>query len=102
MHSFSGILSESPGIPEDAARQQLRGAFAAWEKVANVAFVEVSDPRYANIVVGGEGIPQGKALANLTYRSRLAIASSTSSVAKALGDAKTPPPVSSNNAGQDK
>src|ERR1700742_3694295 len=41
MHPFSGILAESPGISEDAAKRQLRGAFAAWEKVANVAFVEV-------------------------------------------------------------
>jgi hypothetical protein len=102
MHPFSGILAESPGVSEDAARRELRAAFAAWEKVANVAFAEVSDPHAANIVVGAESIPQGKAFANLSYQSRLALASSTASVAKALGDAKTTPPVSSNSAGQDK
>ncbi len=84
MRAFGGILEQSPAISQEAARRELRAAFEAWEAAANVTFVEVDDPSTANIVVGAQGIPEGKAFANLSYRSsRL-----TAPVAKALGQAR--------------
>jgi hypothetical protein len=68
MHAFADIAAQSPAIPPGAAERALRAAFAAWEAVANIAFTEVSDPRQANIVVGAQDIPAGRAFTNLSYR----------------------------------
>jgi hypothetical protein len=69
MHDFEGIVAASPRIPAETAMRELRAAFAAWEAVANVVFVEVNDPRLANIVVGAQDFPVGRAFTNLSYRS---------------------------------
>jgi hypothetical protein len=96
MHAFGGILEQSPGLPQEVARRELRAAFATWEAAANVTFVEVDDPTTANIVIGAQDIPEGKAFANLSYRSsRL-----SAPVAKALGQARpAPSTVSDDTAG---
>jgi hypothetical protein len=88
MHAFSDIVAQSPKVPVEVARRELRAAFAAWEEVANVTFIETTDPRAADLIIGAQDIPEGKAFANLSYRSGRA----TAPVAKALGDA-TPRPV---------
>jgi hypothetical protein len=81
MHAFNGIAAASSGVrPEDAIRA-LHAAFAAWEAAANVKFVEVSDPLEANIVVGAQDFPVGRAFTNLSYLS----AHGFSPVEKALG-----------------
>lgn len=71
MRSFGGILSSTPDLDAGTARRELRSAFAAWESVANIAFTEISDPRLANIVIGSQDFPAGRAFTNLSYRSRL-------------------------------
>jgi hypothetical protein len=81
MHAFDGIVSSSPGIPADMAERELRAAFAVWEAAANVTFVEVSDPLQANIVVGAQEFPAGRAFTNLSYLSSHGI----QPVEKALG-----------------
>jgi hypothetical protein len=68
MRAFTDIVGQSPVIPAEAAARELRAAFAAWEAAANIAFAEVSDPRQANIVVGAQGFPAGRAFTNLSYR----------------------------------
>jgi hypothetical protein len=68
MHAFADIVAQSPAIPADAAVSELHAAFAAWEAVANIVFAEVSDPRQANIVVGAQDLPVGRAFTNLSYR----------------------------------
>jgi hypothetical protein len=68
MHTFAGIVAQSPAIPAEAAERELRAAFAAWEAAANITFVEVNDPRQANIVVGAQDFPVGRAFTNLSYR----------------------------------
>lgn len=85
MHAFSDIVAQSPDVPVQVASQELRAAFAAWEEVANVMFIEAPDPRTADLIIGAQAIPEGKAFANLSYRSGRA----TAPVAKALG-ATTP------------
>lgn len=81
MHAFSDIVSASPGISADEALRALREGFAAWEAVADIAFVEVSNPLDANIVVGAQDFPVGRAFTNLSYFSGHGF----SPVEKALG-----------------
>ncbi len=69
MHAFDGIVAASPSVPAEAAHRALRAAFAAWEAAANVEFVEVSDPLQANIVVGAQDFPVGRAFTNLSLVS---------------------------------
>lgn len=42
-------------IPKEEIKAQLRSALSAWERVANVVFIETKDPKLANIIVGAEG-----------------------------------------------
>src|SRR5262249_45631080 len=66
MHAFADIVAHSPAIPAEAAERELRAAFAAWEAAANIAFAEVGDPRQANIIVGAQDFPVGRAFTNLS------------------------------------
>jgi hypothetical protein len=69
MHAFADITGQSPAIQAEAAERELRAAFAAWEAAANIVFAQVSDPREANIVVGAQDFPVGRAFTNLSYLS---------------------------------
>jgi hypothetical protein len=44
---------------------QLDAAFAAWSAVANLTFTRVADPAKAQILVGAEGVPGGRAFTNV-------------------------------------
>lgn len=90
MHAFADIMAVSPDISEAKARQELQAAFAAWERASDITFVEVSDVRQANIIIGAADEPKGKAFANLSYYS----GQGTIPVAKALG--KSSPDISVN------
>ena len=68
MQSFARIASSSPDIDQSDMHAELRSAFAAWEQVADVVFVEVSEPRFAQIVVGATETPAGRAFANIGLR----------------------------------
>jgi len=81
MHAFNDIVASSPGTSAEAAQRALRTAFAAWEAAASIKFVEVSDPQQANIVVGSQDFPVGRAFTNLSYLSSHGF----SPVEKALG-----------------
>jgi Matrixin len=67
MHAFADIVSTSSRLTIEAAKSALRAAFASWEAAAAIAFVEVSDPAHANIVVGAQDYPVGRAFTNLSY-----------------------------------
>jgi len=69
MHAFNDIVASSPGTSPETAGRALRAAFTAWEAAANITFVEVSDPHQANIVVGAQDFPVGRAFTNLSYLS---------------------------------
>jgi Matrixin len=81
MHAFNDIVVSSPGTPPEAARSALHAAFAAWEAAAGITFTEVNDPQQANIVVGAQDFPVGRAFTNLSYLSSHGF----SPVEKALG-----------------
>ncbi|MGB8868188.1 MAG: matrixin family metalloprotease [Rhodomicrobium sp.] len=80
MHAFSDIVASSSTSPEEA-ESALHAAFATWEAAAGITFAEVSDPRQANIVVGAQDFPVGRAFTNLSYLSSHGF----SPVEKALG-----------------
>ena len=42
-------------------RHEVAEAFRMWEGVANITFREASEPRAANILIGAQGEPQGRA-----------------------------------------
>lgn len=77
MHAFSDIVAAPDTVSPAAAREELRAAFAAWQKVANVSFKEVTDVRRANIIVGASVARHGRAFANLSYGDQLGVADSS-------------------------
>jgi hypothetical protein len=85
MHAFSDIVAASPDVSGEAAMGELRSALEAWSQAANVSFVETSDARHANIVIGAADNASGRAFANLSYRSG---PQGPKPVAKALGKAE--------------
>lgn len=71
---------------------ELKIALRAWERVANVRFYEAADPRRANILIGVQGEPTGRAFANVWPTERVIRGSLTArglgGVEKPLGDPK--------------
>lgn len=55
------------GFSMDTLSQQAAAAFQVWEGAADLAFYEVSDARNADIVIGAQGLPRGRAFANVSY-----------------------------------
>lgn len=52
--------------PEDALAE-IRQAFAAWEAVADVAFRPAGPAEIADIVIGAQSTPRGRAFTNVAY-----------------------------------
>lgn len=63
-------LARSSGLPVSALKREFAAAAHEWEKVANIRFRYVSDPARAQILVGSQGIPRGRAFANVRYQAR--------------------------------
>jgi hypothetical protein len=82
MHAFADIVTATPAISEEAAKEELQSAFQAWEAAANVEFVEIADPRLANIVIGSADDPGGRAFANLSYRTEKGLTPVTMALGK--------------------
>jgi hypothetical protein len=82
MHAFADIIAKSPDVSVDAAKQELKAAFAAWEGAAPLTFVEVDDASRANIIIGAAHSPGGRAFANLSFRTD----QGQTPVAKGLGN----------------
>ena len=96
MLPFSGIVAGSAGGNEASSKSELKSAFTAWELVADIKFVEVSEPGLANIVVGAAETPAGPAFANLSLRGERDPKRSTDkALGKASDDAPARPKVSS-------
>lgn len=51
----------------DALSHETAAAFRVWERAAGLSFHEVSDPRDADIIIGAQGRPYGRAFANVSY-----------------------------------
>ncbi len=65
---LSSLLEKSM-ISMDALRAEASAAFSMWEAVANISFRETSDPTTADIVIGEQTVPIGRAFANVSHRA---------------------------------
>lgn len=54
-------------IPMETLTREAAAAFRVWERAAGLTFQEVSDARNADIVIGAQGRPRGRAFANVAY-----------------------------------
>ncbi len=61
-------LSEQ-GIPNEMLKRETTAAFALWERAAGLSFHRVRDARDADIIIGAQGSPRGRAFANVSYQS---------------------------------
>lgn len=53
-------------ITTEQFRHEVAEAFHLWEGVANITFREARSPRVADILIGAQGEPQGRAFTNVT------------------------------------
>jgi hypothetical protein len=65
MAPIEGILGES--LSRETLMLEAAAAFRVWERAAGLSFHKVSDARNADIVLGAQGQPRGRAFANVSY-----------------------------------
>ncbi|MGM0433858.1 MAG: matrixin family metalloprotease [Pseudomonadota bacterium] len=53
-------------IPRETLTRETAAAFRVWERAAGLSFHRVSDARDADIVIGAQGQPRGRAFANVS------------------------------------
>jgi hypothetical protein len=69
LRAFDEIVETSTSLTAAAAKRELISAFASWEKVAGITFIEMDDTEHANIIVGAIVTSNGPAFANLTLEA---------------------------------
>lgn len=67
MRPFPAVLSG--GLPISAVMAEFRAAFASWEAVAGLSFVETADSATADLLLGLQAMPRGIAYADVAPRS---------------------------------
>lgn len=60
------VLS-AQGLSMETLVREVAAAFQVWARVADLSFHRVDDARDADIVVGAQGQPRGRAFANVSY-----------------------------------
>lgn len=84
--------AQTLGINPQRIRAELKIALRAWERVANVRFYETADKHHANILIGVQGEPRGRAFANIWPTERVIrgslMARGLGGLEKPLGDPK--------------
>lgn len=63
--SIEALLDEN--VSMKTLRRETAAAFQVWERAAGLSFHEVTDVRDANIILGAQGQPRGRAFANVSY-----------------------------------
>ena len=56
-----------PDLTMETLARETAAAFRVWERASGLSFYEVDDARDADIVVGAQGQPRGRAFANVSY-----------------------------------
>ncbi|TDT41690.1 matrixin [Halospina denitrificans] len=56
-------------LPRETLARETAAAFRVWERAAGLSFHEVDDARDADIVLGAQGQPRGRAFTNVSYAS---------------------------------
>lgn len=62
-------MAKRTGLPDSRLRGEAAAAFAAWSDVTNLTFVETSDAAQADIIIGAQGKPVGRAFTNIELDS---------------------------------
>jgi hypothetical protein len=57
------------GIGSAQLEAEAAAAFAMWERAADIRFERVNDIEQADILIGGQEVPRGRAFANVSYRN---------------------------------
>jgi len=81
------------GITPRRIRAELKLALRAWERIANVRFHQAADSRRADIIIGVQGEPRGRAFANVWHTEKVSRGSLTDrgiggGAGKSRGDVK--------------
>ncbi len=61
---------EKQGIDAEELSTETAAAFAMWEEAADIRFERVDDPAKADIVIGGQAKPRGRAFANVSFDTK--------------------------------
>jgi hypothetical protein len=64
---MDGLLDHS-GISREKLEAEAEAAFRIWEDVADITFVPTEQPAEADILIGAQGRPVGRAFANVFYQ----------------------------------
>ncbi len=64
-----GVLTALSGIPGEEFQREVRAAFRAWEQVADIRFLSATSTDEADIVIGAQQLPAGRAFANVALKS---------------------------------
>lgn len=62
-------LADHSGIPQAILQEETAAAFLVWQDAANIIFLATDDPSQADILIGAQGKPIGRAFTNVEYRS---------------------------------
>lgn len=54
-------------LSKETLARETQAAFQVWERVAGLSFYEVDDAQEADIILGAQGRPRGRAFANVSY-----------------------------------
>ena len=68
-------------VAETDFRVETKAAFGMWEAAANLTFTEISDPARADILIGAQLQPRGRAFTNVAYKPQ---ASDVSGIERSL------------------
>lgn len=82
-------------ITEQQFRRETAEAFRMWEQVANLTFHEVDDPAAANILIGAQADPVGRAFTNVALKgsaSDRGLTTERTAAAIGTGEEKQPSP----------
>ena len=62
-------LAKRSGISRTELRDEATAAFRVWENAANISFIPADDPDQADILIGAQGQPAGRAFANVEFQA---------------------------------
>jgi predicted Zn-dependent protease len=62
-------LTTRHGISQESLQEETEAAFQVWEAAANITFVRSDDPARADILIGAQARPLGRAFANIMYHA---------------------------------
>ena len=91
LRPLDGLVKQT-GLAESRVRAEAAAAFAAWSKAVNLSFVEAPNAAQADILIGVQGNPKGRAFTNIELDSGPLASAPTTERGLVAGDEPTNPP----------